>query len=168
MNVAAIAISLSLLPAGTAAAPVPGTVAVTLPEQAAADRPFADAVRAALEELSFTSLPQPDHGRYIAEVRVARERRGTVLSRVPGERPSASVGGWGGAVRVPFGTGKTQLADLTIVTLSVRLIARADHRTVWSGSAVAAEVDRRDTAGRLAHAALASFPETVNATASVP
>ena len=170
MSAAALSVPLSVLLAATApaAAPGPGTVEVLLVHPAAGDGAFADAVADALSDIQFTPMPLHDHGRYIAEVSVARESRGVVLSRVPAEHPSAQVGNWGGAVSVPIGTHKTRLQDLSVVTLTVRLTTRAEHRLVWSGAALTADVGRPGTASRLAHAALASFPVTSGTTATVP
>ena len=98
MSAAALSVPLSVLLAATApaAAPGPGTVEVLLVQPATGDGAFADAVAEALSDIQFTPMPLHDHGRYIAEVSVARESRGVVLSRVPAEHPSAQVGNWGG------------------------------------------------------------------------
>ena len=166
MSVAAVAVPLLMVLAGAqgAAVPTPGTVDVALVDPRVGDQAYADAVRQALSDLAFTPMPTPDHGRYIADVSVTRQPRGVVLSRVPNERAMPYVGG----VVVPLGTHKLRLQDLTMVTLTIRLIARADHHVVWSGSAVTADVNASDTAARLSHAALSSFPTTLTVTASVP
>ena len=151
--------------------PIAGTVAVALGAKDAdpdTDQRFADAVGQALGADNFTSLPTPGHSRYVAQVSVVRQARGLVTTRVAKEPASAGIGSWGPAIRVPLGSHKTQLRDLVETRLDVRLVERAGGRQVWHGSAVTVGPDGAPVAGKLARAAVASYPQTVATPVSVP
>ena len=114
-------------------------------------------------------MPASRHGRYLALVSVVRERRGVVTAKVPKGQGAAAIGSWGPTVAVPLGSGKTQLNDLTATTLTVRMVAQADGRPVWSGSAVTVRIEGAGGAGApLARAVVATFPRTLSSPVSVP
>ena len=160
-------------PDAASALALPGTVTVVMANPDATDsggdRSFADAVGQALGEASFTLMPQTGHSRYIAEVSVAHEGKGVVATKAPTDKASAAIGSWGPAVSVPLGSKKTQLHDLVMTSLTVRLVEVAGRRPVWTGSAVTVRPDGSPgTPLRLARAVVSAYPHALTAPVSVP
>lgn len=163
---------------GPATGPVAGTVTV---EAAAGDATpaavrqiFLDAVEQALIDARFTALPARARGRYVARIHLDRAVRGEVAANGRDSGPWGAVGNWGAAVGVTLPSDKRQLRGLVVTTLRIDLVARADDRLVWRGSALTAQAaGTRDDAPatlarKLAAAAIRAFPQTLAEPVSVP
>lgn len=159
------------------AAWAPGTIGVALVDEpadrAAADQPFADAVRQAFASANFVPL-DAGHGRYAAEVTVTRRATGAVASDADEPPPSVDEGNWAVRLGVKLPSGKTQLHGLIVTQLHVRIRLRSTNRIVWQASALTAQVEGTRAgapaaiAGKLADALIARFPEPVTDPIAIP
>ncbi|MDO7842341.1 DUF4136 domain-containing protein [Sphingomonas immobilis] len=155
----------------------PGTVSVVLTTpggSAEAERPVIDAVQQALSDAAFVVMPTAGHSRYIAQIAVAQEDRGSVTARTVPGKATGSVGGWGAQGSVTLPSSKRALRDLVMTELKVTLVTRANGKAVWSGRATTAQVEgtrQGDPAavfGKLATAVLSRFPGAATGLISVP
>lgn len=159
-------------------APTPGTVTVqladadTLPPELR--QPLVEGVQRALAEANFMALPTPGHSRYIARVTVSRHLRGLAEANAEEAAPATSLGNWGARLRVTLPSDKTQTRGLVVTELALALVLRRTGRTVWSGTALTAEVEGtragapEAVAYKLARALIGRFPATLAEPISVP
>jgi len=175
ITAAALAVLAQASGAPAADAPRPGTVTVALADRRAVPpdvgRVFADAVERALLDADFTALPAPSHSRYVAEVTVTQDARGSVAAE--GESPGNARFG-DGRFRLPLPSNKSQLHGLVVTRLTVRILLRGTGQAVWSGSAVTAAVQGTSdaapatVAAKLADVLIRRFPARLDAPITVP
>jgi hypothetical protein len=159
-------------------APTPGTVTVqladadTLPPELR--QSLVEGVQRALAEANFMALPTPGHSRYVARATVTRRSRGLAEADADEAAPASNLGNWGARLRVTLPSDKTQTRGLFLTELDLAIVLRRTGRTVWSGSAITAEVDGtregapEAVAYKLARALIGRFPATLAEPISVP
>jgi len=156
----------------------PGTVTVTVVEEGKADSPdrpaFATAVGDAFNSANFLVLPGTGPSRYRVRVDIRQEARGLVGAPAGAKAPNASVANWGGGVQFTLPTEKQDLRALIVTRMTITLTTWREGRTLWSGSAVTAQVggtpaNAPATVGaKLAGALVSRLPAVLEGPLSIP
>jgi hypothetical protein len=174
---ASMGIVLALMPAPARSASLPrsgGTIAVTSPPGSLSDDLWAqvsrEAAASAFGTKGFTILNDPRHAAYIAEVTINRTEVGTWVEKGVAGR----VVGTGAGVNFSMAGGKSVLAPMQRIEMTIRVRGRGDQAVLWQGAAVTVRsidsrsggVDRLVLA--LSQAALSSYPTQTRVTISIP
>jgi hypothetical protein len=177
--IAGLALAAASLSAGTvrAADPPPHGGTITIyPKTASGDydpslTTYANAAREALTDKGFTTLEDPAHTLYVAELTLDRAAIGTGFTK---DRGGASASVAGTAVVVPFSTGQSKAVTLQRTRIEIRIKTRGDGAVVWDGSAVTvrpsgtAKGNDATVAADLSRALLSGYPEQPEDTVGVP
>lgn len=157
--------------------PSPGTISVEIaddaPDQPANAAIFADAVKVALLDARFLTLPATGHGRYIARATVTHVTQGTATAPVAASRSQADVSNWGAHLTVPLRSKNRVVQSLVRTQLNVDIVRRDTGQSVWRGSALTVQAEGEAgsspaVAGKLAGAVMRQFPDSSSAPVTVP
>jgi len=166
----------------SAAPPAGGTISIE-PKTANGDYDaslpaFVNAASDALAAKGFTTLEDPGHAAYVAELTLSRTEVGTGTAKASTGRSDVMPGGAGGSVGagivIPLPTGKSRLVALQRIRLELRIRKRGEDGIVWDGAAVT--VRAADTkkgadavvASDLSQALLRSYPAQPEDVVGVP
>ena len=171
-------LALLAVPAAAGEALPPGTVTVTVIEDGKSDRPevpaIADAVGDAFNSVNYLVLPAAGPSRYRVRVAIDHEQRGLVGAPAGTKGPAASVANWGAGVQLSLPTHKQDLRALIVTRMTITLTAWRDGRTLWTGSAVTAQVGGTEAnapavvGAKLAGALVSRMPAVLEGPLSVP
>ncbi|RZM32308.1 MAG: hypothetical protein EOP67_28405 [Sphingomonas sp.] len=106
--------------------------------------------------------------------RVVHETRGLVGAPAGTKEPAASVANWGAGVQLSLPTQKQDLRALIVTRMTITLTAWRDGRTLWTGSAVTAQVGGTQAnapavvGAKLAGALVSRMPAVLEGPLSVP
>lgn len=171
-------VALLAVPAVAAETLPPGTVTLTVVDDGKTDGPevpaIADAVGDAFNSANYLVLPATGPSRYRARVAIDHEQRGLVGAPSGTKAPAASVANWGGGVQLALPTQKQDLRALIVTRMTITLTAWRDGRTLWTGSAVTAQVGGTQAnapavvGAKLAGALVSRMPAVLEGPLSVP
>ncbi|MEA1085803.1 hypothetical protein SFC76_16175 [Sphingomonas sp. CD22] len=172
-------VALLAVPAAVAVEALPpGTVTLTVVDDGKTDGPevpaIAEAVGDAFNTANYLVLPATGPSRYRARVAIVHETRGLVGAPAGTKGPAASVANWGAGVQLSLPTQKQDLRALIVTRMTITLTAWRDGRTLWTGSAVTAQVGGTQAnapavvGAKLAGALVSRMPAVLEGPLSVP
>lgn len=171
-------LALLVTPAAAGEAVPPGTVTLLVDEDGKTDGPevpaFADAIGDVFNSANFLVLPGRGPSRYRARIDIRHELRGLVGAPAGKKAPDAQVANWGAGVQLALPTQKQDLRALIVTRMTITLTAWRDGHTLWSGSAVTAQVAGTPAnapavvGAKLAGALVSRMPAALDGPLSVP
>lgn len=157
----------------------PGTVTLAVVDDGSADDApdavtFADVVGHAFNAADFLVLPAAGASRYRVRVAIEHETRGLVDAPARTRGADVGVANWGAGVSVALPTRKQNLQALIVTRMTITLTNWRDGRTLWTGTAVTAQVGGTPgnapavVGAKLADALVARIPALLDGPLSIP